>query len=128
MLVAHLHFGGRCDEAIKLYERAFGTKIDFVDHDDTGGVIHAEMHIHGQRVMMNDNYGSNGINSDNITIQMVPIFKTNEQLLRCYEILKCEAIAVSQPEKTFYSPLCAGVTDKFGIKWGLMVDESVEEW
>ena len=127
MLVTHFHFGGHCDEAIKLYEIAFGTKIDFIDRNDTGGVIHAEMHIHGQRVMMNDNYGSKGINSDNISIQMVPIFKTEEQLLKCYEILKDEAISVSAPEEVFYSPLIAGVTDKFGIRWGLMVDENIAE-
>lgn len=127
MLVTHFHFGGRCDEAIELYEMAFGIKIDFLDRSDTGSVIHAEMHIHGQRVMMNDNYGIKEIKADNISIQMVPIFKTKEQLLRCYEILKYEAIFVGLPEKTFYSPLCADVTDKFGIRWGLMVEESNEE-
>ena len=127
MLVPHFHFGGRCEEAIELYTKAFETKIDFIDRNETGGVIHAEIHIHGQRVMMNDNYGSKGINSEDFSIQMVPIFKKEGQLLQCYEILKDEAISVSPPEKTFYSPLCAGVTDKFGIRWGLMVDENIEE-
>ena len=127
MLVTHFHFGGRCDEAIKLYEMAFGTKIDFIDRNETGGVIHSEMHIHGQRVMMNDNYGKKEINSEDFSIQMVPIFKTKEHLLKCYEILKSEAVSISSPEKTFFSPLCASVTDKFGIKWGLMVDENIVE-
>ena len=127
MLVTHFHFSGRCDEAIKLYTKAFEAKIDFIDRNETGGVIHAEMHIHGQRVMMNDNYGSKGINTEDFSIQIVPIFKTEEQLLKCFEILKDGAISISLPEKVFYSPLVAGVTDKFGIRWGLMVDESIAE-
>lgn len=122
MLATHFYFGGRCDEAIRLYEMAFGTKIDFIDRDETGGVIHAEMHIHGQRVMMNDNYGNKGSNTEDFSIQMVPIFKTEKQLLKCYEILRDEAISVSLPEKAFFSPLVASVTDKFGIRWGLMVE------
>ena len=35
MLVTHFHFGGRCDEAIKLYEMAFKTKIDFINRNET---------------------------------------------------------------------------------------------
>ena len=127
MLAIHFHFGGRCDEAIKLYEKAFETKIDFIDRNGMGGVLHAEMHIHGQRVMINDNYGSKGNSTEDFAIQMVPIFKTEEQLLHCYEILQDQAISVSPPEKAFYSPLTAGVTDRFGIRWGLMVDESISE-
>ena len=112
MLVTHFHFGGHCDEAIKLYEIAFGTKIDFIDRNDTGGVIHAEMHIHGQRVMMNDNYGSKGINSDNISIQMVPIFKTKEQLLQCYEVLKLNK---NQPRISGVHVVKAMQEDKYSI-------------
>jgi len=128
MLVTHFHFGGRCDEAIELYEKAFNTKINSMDRDEAGGVIHAEMKIHGQRVMLNDFYGGKDNNPENFSIQMVPIFKTKEQLLRCYEVLKTGAISVSLPHKTFHSPLVAGVIDKFGIKWGLMVEEDIAEW
>lgn len=123
MLVAHFYFGGRCDEAIALYEKAFSAKVDFIDRNETGGVVHAEMHILGQRVMMNDNFGNKGSNSEDFSIQMVPIFKTEEQLLQCYDVLKVEAMSASEPEKVFFSPLIANVTDKFGIRWGLMVGE-----
>jgi len=125
MLVTHFYLGGRCDEAISLYEMAFGTKIDFIDRNEAGGVLHAEMHIHGQRVMMNDNHGS--VRVEDFSMQMVLIFKTEEQFLQCYKILKDEAILADVPEKTFYSPLVANVMDKFGIRWGLMVDENIAE-
>ena len=39
-----------------------------------------------------------------------------------------EAISVSSPKKVSFSPLVAAITDKFGVRWGLMVDESVAEW
>jgi len=127
MLVTHFHFGGRCDEAISFYENAFNTKADFIDRNETGGVLHAEMHILGQRVMMNDYYGSKGNNTEDFAIQIVPIFKSKEQLLDCYEKLKDEAIYASTPTQVFYSPLVADITDKFGIRWGLMVDENLDE-
>ena len=126
MLVAHLHFGGCCEEAIWFYQKVFGTKADFIDRDDAGGIAHAEMHIHGQRVMMNDNYGGNGKDAGDFSIQMVLIFKTEEQFLQCYEILKEESLSFDLPRKTFFSPLTAGITDKFNIRWGLMVDGSID--
>lgn len=51
MLVPHLHFGGRCEEAIELYKKAFDATVDTVLYNrDMGGdegIGHAEMHIHG---------------------------------------------------------------------------------
>ena len=59
MLLPHLHLNGRCEEAIHFYTRAFNTTVDSMLFNselspDSKGVAHAEMHIHGQRVMLND--------------------------------------------------------------------------
>jgi len=132
MLVPHLHFNGFCEDAIQLYEKAFNTKVDSIlfskdisgDPDDSG-IGHAEMHIHGQRVMMNDRFGNKG-NQTDVSIQMVLIFSTKERLLESYGLIR-EGITIIDPlQKVFYSPLVTVFIDKFGIQWCFMVDENVE--
>ena len=59
-MVTYFYFGGRCDEAMKLYEKAFKKmSLSAV----TGGAIHTEMCIYGQRVMVKDIYGNIGNNT-----------------------------------------------------------------
>ena len=123
MLAIHFHFDGRCDEAIELYERAFQTKIYDMERNENGRVLHAEMFIHGHRVMLNDHFGGKGNDPANFSIQMIPIFQTGEALLACYEILKEEALSYEPPWTADHSPLIARVTDKFGITWGMMVEQ-----
>lgn len=131
MLVPHLHFGGRCEEAIQLYEKAFETKVDTIlfnkdmsgDPHDTG-IGHAEMHIHGQRVMLNDRFGST--NPAETAVQMVMIFSTEERLMKSYDIIKDGITIIDPLQKVFYSPLVTVFIDKFGIQWCFMVDENVD--
>ena len=54
----HLYFNGRCQEAIAQYVKAFGAEvkdvIPYPEEEHKKGVLHSEIFIHGQRVMMND--------------------------------------------------------------------------
>lgn len=124
MLIPHLHFNGRCREALAFYENAFCTKPDLIqyicDTEPEKGVLHAEIHIHGQRVMLNDRGG----NKDFITessMQLIVIFASVEELKATYQIMNEDSITIDPMQETFYSPCVVGFLDKFGVRWGFMV-------
>lgn len=127
MLVPHLHLGGRCEEAIELYIKAFDATVDTVLYSrDMGGgegIGHAEMHIHGQRVMLNDRFG-NTRNSVDSAIQIVMIFNNTDELKKSYSIIQEGSTAIDDMCETFYSPCVVVFVDKFGVQWCFMVDEN----
>lgn len=124
MLIPHLHLGGNCKAAIKLYERAFNTKVvsDSIEYMSDGeNIAHSIMKIHGIEVFLNDAFGNKNKSPDCGAVHLVITFPTANELLACYEILKEED---NQPEpftKTSYSELVGNFMDKFGVLWGFMV-------
>jgi len=52
------------------------------------------------------------------------VFKSKEDLLAYYDIMKEGSISVDPLETLAYSPLAVQFIDKFGVLWGFMVDES----
>lgn len=131
MLIPHFHFCGNCEEVIKLYEKAFNTKVSEIvrNHDynpeeyagDTQ-IAHASMEIHGQTVFLNDNdFFASKDNSSKFPIHLIIQFKTPSELLTCYEILRDDNAKNYPFEKTSYSELIGNFVDKFGIWWGFMV-------
>lgn len=126
MLIPHLHFCCDYSEAIGLYEKAFGTKADTILHNDDGSILHAEMHIHGQRVMLNNRFGNRNKSTD-CAVAMIVIFKGTDELLACYEIMKQGSVTIDPLEKASYTELGVQFLDKFGVQWGFMVDNQGEE-
>jgi PhnB protein len=126
MLIPHLHFCGNCAEAIALYEQAFGTKADilFLNGNGDGSVGHAEMRIHGVRVMLNDRFGKKDKTTD-CAVALIVTFKSAVELLACYEKLRPGGIVIDQPEKLSYTELGLQFMDRFGVQWGFMVEGSV---
>jgi PhnB protein len=120
MLVPFLPFDGRCEEAIAQYVKAFNAELKvlqpYPEEERKKGVMHSEIYIHGQRVMLND--------SDSVTPIMVVIYDNKEELLKSYEIMKEGGKITTPLQEQFYSPLVAGITDKFGVVWFLMVGKS----
>ena len=126
MLIPHLHFCGNCAEAIALYEKAFDTKTDvfFLNGNGDGSVGHAEMQIHGIRVMLNDRFG-NKDNSTDCAVALIITFGSTAELLACYEILSPGGIIIDPPEKLPYTELGLLFIDRFGVQWGFMVEGSI---
>ena len=124
MLVPHLYLNGRCEEAISLYVKAFGAELKvFVPQPENApekGVIHSEIYIHGQRVMLNDVSGKID-KKQRGTLALVVIFETTEELKKSYEIMKEGSHILSPMQSTGYSPCVVEFWDKFGIHWGFMV-------
>ena len=120
MLVPHLYFNGKCEEAIAQYVRAFGAEvkqvITYPEEEHKKGIMHSEILIHGQMVMMNDN--------DFGPPDLIVIYKNREELMHSYEIMKEGGQVTAPMMETDYSPCVVGLRDRFGVKWGLMVIEA----
>lgn len=130
MLVPHLHFCGDCEEAIAVYEKAFGTKADSVvynreyspEDSDDSGIAHAEMSIHGQKIYLNDRFGNKDRSLD-CAVHLIVMFKSTEELLACYEHLKEGSTTIDPFEKLPYSELSGNFVDRFGVQWGFMTEK-----
>jgi len=129
MILPILHFCGDCKEAIALYEKAFSTQATMVvtnsqfspgEHDDDG-IAHAEMHIHGQRIMLNDRFGNKDKLPD-VPVRLIVTFNTAEELLASYEYFKEKSTIVDPLQEVSFSKLFGNFIDKFGICWGFMVE------
>lgn len=132
MLIPHLHFNNNCKEAISFYEEAFNVKADIIilnrdyapeEFKNDNRVAHAEMHIHGQKIYLNDRFGKKDTSTD-IAIHLIVTFKNKADLLSCYDKMKEGSITIDPLETLPYSPLAVQFIDKFGVQWGFMVDES----
>ncbi len=130
MLVPHLHFNGDCSRAMELYVKALDAAIHVIiyeneEHPDQG-VLHAEMSIHGQRVMLNDNRSIDMDYHDFPFVQLIVTFPEEAQLKHAFDLMKDEKKIVSPMEAASYSPCTVGFWDRFGIRWGFMVEEEQE--
>ncbi len=125
-----MHFDGCCQEAIGLYERVFEIEADAVYLSaDKKLVEHSEMHIHGQRVMLNDQSDVTYVKSGTAAVRLLIMFRTQESLMKSFNVMKEDGITLMYPPSvTDYSPLVTDFADKFGIQWIFMVDENTREF
>ena len=128
MLIPHLHFCDRCEEAIAIYEKAFNTKVESIvynrdyapnEYQDDNRIAHAVMHIHGQKIFLNDRFG-NKDKSLNCAAHLIVMFTSVEELLACYEFFKEGSTIIDPFTKLTYSELAGNFIDKFGVQWGFM--------
>jgi len=120
MLVPHFFLGGRCEETIAQYVKAFGAEVEEVipypEEEHKKGVMHSEISIHGQKIMMNDeNLGPPAL---------VIIYENMEDLMHSFEIMKEGGEVTAPMIETDYSPCVVGLRDRFGIDWAFMVRKS----
>ncbi|MNC72156.1 hypothetical protein D3C75_1231720 [compost metagenome] len=83
-------------------------------------VIHAEMHILGQRVMFSD-YGGNKEHSSDSTLELVATFDNETVLREAYQIIKDGSTTITPIGPVFFSPCMVQFVDKFGVRWCFMV-------
>lgn len=83
MLVPHLYLNGKCEEAISQYVKAFGAEVKVLirhsEDEPQKGILHAEIYIHGQRVMLND-IGGNNDYTQRAPTELVVIYDSVEDL------------------------------------------------
>lgn len=124
MLVPQLYLNGRTNEALRLYSQAFNSSADSVSYDPEQEpetfVIHAEMHILGQRVMLSDYGGTAGYPAESVQ-ELVAIFEHEAALKLAYDSIKTGSTTITPLGPVFYSPCMVQFADPFGVRWCFMV-------
>lgn len=124
MLVTHIYLNGQCREAIELYVHAFkgtiNTIIEGSGIDQQNLIIHAEICIHNQRLMLND-FGDNDGFSKSGGYQLCVNFDNEDELKDVYSIMKDGSITIFPMQKTDYSICVVRFVDKFDVRWAFMV-------
>lgn len=122
MLVTHLYFNGECKKAIELYKKAFNATIKTIilkpEQDDL--VVHAEILIQNQLLMMND-FGYNDGYSKSGGYQLAVSFSNEYHLKDAYSVLEDESTTISPMRATEYSVCVVRFIDKFDVRWALWV-------
>ena len=130
----YLFFGGRCEEAVKFYERALGAKVEmlmkFSDSPDPvppgmiapgfeKKVMHSSFRIGDSVVMASD--GSNADEkSSHVSLSLS--CKTNAEVDKAFAALSDGGQVMMPPGKTFWSPYFGMAKDRFGIGWMVGVE------
>ncbi|MDE6204234.1 MAG: VOC family protein [Lachnospiraceae bacterium] len=136
-IVPTLNFGGNCREALQMYEKAFEGKITcmitYGEADDPQYnkilgehqkeyIYHSELLIGEQRIIM----------SDHVDIEFQTCYSNfltimcdvKEEVRQAYEIMKEGSKTIYPIEATPYSSCRVVFVDRFGIRWGIMTEQT----
>jgi len=132
-----LNFGGNCRDAIQMYEKAFKGKITclvsyreandpaympLLNENQKDFIYHAELMLGNQRIIMSDHVDIEfqTCYSNFLTI----MYDTKEEVQQAYEMLKEGSKTIYPMEATPYSSCRVVFIDKFGIRWGIMTEQT----
>ncbi len=119
MLVTHIYFNGQCKEAIELYKNAFNatvqTLIESPENEEL--VMHAEVLIHNQLLMLND-FGNDDGFSKSGGYQLCVKFDSEEELMKSYSILVDGSKIITPIQATDFSACMVRFIDKYDVRWG----------
>jgi PhnB protein len=131
-----INFQGNCEEAIRLYEKAFETNADFILHysdakkedwnrplteEQKKMVYHAEMKIGSQRIMFSDIIEFDLVKGNSFFLTVT--FETKEEVQKVYRILSEGSTTLAPMRNTTYSSCFVSFIDRFGFRWGLMTEQ-----
>ena len=137
IVTPNINLAGQCEEAMALYEKAFGatTKLlmRYSDADERDWdkpltdeqkkmVYHAQMLIGTQRIMFSDTVGFDP--SKGTSLSLIVTFEDAASVKRAYEVLKEGSTIIHPMVSTTYSSCFVSLVDKFGIRWGLMTEQT----
>ena len=132
MLVPSINIiGGKCAEAIELYQRAFGAIVHHISYEkdspdfvadginDGSAIMHASLTLLGNRVDMFDDADEIAIRGNVLSLNAY--LPTDDDVYRAFDILKEGANIEEAPKPEFWSSMYARLVDRFGVMWHLMV-------
>lgn len=121
LLVTHIYFNGDCKEAIKLYEKALGAKVKTLIEDAKQAlVVHAEIVIHNELLMVND-FGNNDGISLSGGYQLSLQFDDEAALKKAYAAIQENSITIDPMQPTDFSPCTIRFIDRFDVRWAFWV-------
>ncbi|OWK37571.1 VOC family protein [Fimbriiglobus ruber] len=132
-ITPYLFFGGRCDEAIAFYRAALGAEVEMLMRYDESPepappgmlqagfekkVMHASLNVRGVRLMASDGCDDK---SKFDGFQLAFTVPTEADARQAFDAL-VDGGSVQMPlTKTFWSPCFGMATDRFGVRWMVMV-------
>lgn len=137
IITPNFNFAGNCEEAIQLYQKAFqatiGCMLRYSDAkkedwdrelspEQKDYIYHAELLIGKQRIMMSDNIDIDFTTS--LSLSLTVTFDTKEEVQMVYEVLKEGSTTIYPMRSSTYSSCIVVFIDKFGIRWGLMTEQT----
>jgi PhnB protein len=123
----YLFFEGRCEEAIKFYEKAVAAKTDMLMHYKDcpepnacapgmeEKVMHAAVLIGDSMVFFSDGRNSGKANFDGFSLSYAA--KDDADARRIFEALSEGGTVIQAPTGTFFASTFAMLRDKFGLHW-----------
>ncbi|MGD9159348.1 MAG: VOC family protein [Desulfobacteraceae bacterium] len=132
-----INLNGQCEEAMTLYEKAFGATTRFMmryedadkqdwdkplTDDQKNMIYHAEMFIGDQRLMFADIIEFDL--SKGTSLFLTITFENAENVKKAYEVLKEGSTIVYPMISTTYSSCFVSLIDKFGVRWALMTGQT----
>ncbi len=135
----YMFFNGRCEEAIKYYEKALGAKVlmlmRFKDNPDKPPpqvvspdldekIMHASIEIAGSELMMSDGMGGGEQAFKGISLSL-GVSKASD-VDRYFNALAADGTTEMPLSKTFFAERFGCVRDKFGVSWMIIAAPTVD--
>ncbi len=133
-IIPYVVFDGNCEEAVSFYQQVLGGEVMTMHYGDAPPnlcstdftvpeqakhlVLHAEFRHDGHVLRFCDNFpGSPFCQGNNIALSLE--HATAAETRAMFDALSVGGKVDMPPQKTFFSPMYAKFTDKFGIIWHL---------
>jgi len=133
----NFHFNGKCEQAIRLYEKTFNAKVECLLHysdarpedydkeltqEQKNFVYHAEIYIGDQRIMMADVMDTTL--QPSYALSLTVTMETKEEVVKAFDILKDGSKIIYPLHSTTYSSATCSLVDKFGFQWIIMTKQT----
>ena len=130
-----MNFNGQCREAMEMYRKAFGGMVTALltygevndpayplTEEQKNWIYHGELTFGDQRIIMSDHVdiAFQTCYSNFLTV----MFDTKEEVRQAYEIMKEGSKTIYPMEATPYSSCRVVFVDRFGIRWGIMTEQT----
>ena len=121
MLTTHIYLNANCKEAIEMYKNALGATVkELIEDPDSHLIVHAEIIIHDELLILND-FGNNDGISKSGGYQLCVRFDREEDLKTAYSGMCLDSITINPIRSTDYSPCAVRFIDKFDVRWAFWV-------
>ena len=127
---AYLGFNGRCEEAVRFYERALGAKVEMMmryreapDPAPPGmlppgseeKIMHCSFRIGETTIMATDDMRSQGARLEGFSLAITMMAEADAD--RVFNALADGGNVIMPLGKTFWSPRFGMLQDRFGVSW-----------
>ncbi len=135
-ITPYLDFGGRCEEALEFYRQALGAEVEMLmrynecpEPTPPGmlqkgfekKIMHVSFRIRGVLLMASDGCDDK---SKFDGFQLALALPTEADARRAFDALADGGRVQMPPTKTFWSPCFGMLTDRFGLRWMVTVNQA----